>query len=587
MFLNVSKYFNLDDPETDTLQQEDGSRPPCLRSFALKTYHTEGSRSTYENEIRALRMLSNFPSENIIRYQGSFRQHHTYNIVMERAEGDLADYFKRTAPPQANEVPLFWRSISQVLSGLERVHHLAEGNREVFGMHEDIKPDNILVFAKGVDSAYNFTPKIVDFGLFSRVTRSISSSTTAMGTNTDGNHIYSSPESSYNILHQQRGPTMLTPKADIFAMAAVLSNTCAWVVGGHDLQKHYLETRRQYHQGSTIVKDTSYKGCFHDGQQCIPTVYDIHKKIRRICKDQNDRITPAVLDIIEQHVFDKKEPAERSAARDILSALDTMLRHDPTEFARNEDQVSDLSDTDDEAPIENSLAALGKGMTIKHLASYRSDDKKRGPEKTELNHRTKKLVNVLRASILERDHFFLIDDSRSMLHFVPEIKEALQELFVFTKDLDPNKVELAFASAPSVITKTSRRVNKLLRQVDKKQLHGFQREADMHGFFPRFLEDVIKPRLPRKLYGCDINFKARFRGHKPTSIYILTDGNWGENAEPGGGLKKPLEALIQYMKQHDLNKEQVSFHFVRFGDSDDGRAYLDHLDHFGKSMDGW
>ncbi|CAN8104212.1 unnamed protein product [Discula destructiva] len=410
--------------------------------------------------------------------------------------------------------------MSQVLTGLERIHHLAGGNQEVFGIHEDIKPDNILISTKD-DAKFDFTPKIVDFGLFSRVTRSTSSSSTAMGKNTQGNQMYSSPESSHNVLYRQRGPSMVTTKADIFAMAAVFSSACAWVAGGVELQQCYDHNREACHDAIPRFHGTAYKWCFHDGQQCIDAVYDMHREIRGICEDRHDHITPAVLDIIEKRVFHKQEPAERSAARDIYSDLANLLCGASEVDERGDDSIFERTDTDNNMHTDAGLARLGK---------------------------------------------------------------ALQELFVITKDLDPDKVELAFASAPSNITKTSRRVKKLLRAVEKNP---FRREPDMLEFFPRFLDEVIKPRLPRTVCGFNINLKARFKGRKQTSIYIFTDGNWGDGAGPGGGLKEPLEALIQNMQKRGLNKQHVSFHFVRFGDSADGKGYLGHLDHFGKSMDGW
>ncbi|CAN8104211.1 unnamed protein product [Discula destructiva] len=471
--------------------------------------------------------------------------------------------------------------MSQVLTGLERIHHLAGGNQEVFGIHEDIKPDNILISTKD-DAKFDFTPKIVDFGLFSRVTRSTSSSSTAMGKNTQGNQMYSSPESSHNVLYRQRGPSMVTTKADIFAMAAVFSSACAWVAGGVELQQCYDHNREACHDAIPRFHGTAYKWCFHDGQQCIDAVYDMHREIRGICEDRHDHITPAVLDIIEKRVFHKQEPAERSAARDIYSDLANLLCGASEVDERGDDSIFERTDTDNNMHTDAGLARLGKGMTVKQLASFRT--LKEGKEKLHFSCKIKALVDALKINIYDRDHFFLIDDSRSMAKFVPLIREALQELFVITKDLDPDKVELAFASAPSNITKTSRRVKKLLRAVEKNP---FRREPDMLEFFPRFLDEVIKPRLPRTVCGFNINLKARFKGRKQTSIYIFTDGNWGDGAGPGGGLKEPLEALIQNMQKRGLNKQHVSFHFVRFGDSADGKGYLGHLDHFGKSMDGW
>ena len=58
-------------------------------------------------------------------------------------------------------------------------------------IHEDIKPQNILLFHGQSKSPYVFTAKIADFGLFSHVKESKSSSREAMGLDNHGNQLYS------------------------------------------------------------------------------------------------------------------------------------------------------------------------------------------------------------------------------------------------------------------------------------------------------------------------------------------------------------------------------------------------------------
>lgn len=58
-------------------------------------------------------------------------------------------------------------------------------------IHEDIKPQNILIFRGSSRSPYSFTAKIADFGLFSHVKESKASSREAMGLDNHGNQRFS------------------------------------------------------------------------------------------------------------------------------------------------------------------------------------------------------------------------------------------------------------------------------------------------------------------------------------------------------------------------------------------------------------
>lgn len=496
--------------------------------------------------------------------------------------------FKQTEPPRnAADINKFWKSIFQVLDGLEYIHHLVDGNTEVFGIHEDIKPDNILISRDDPNKPYNFTAKIVDFGLFSRVTRSISDSSTAMGRDTQGNTTYSSPETSYRRLHRQQGPHMVSTKADVFSMGAVFSAACAWIVGGYQLKQGYENDRAAYHDSSDKFVGSGYRGCFHDGYQCIPVVYQTHAVLRQKCLKRGDHVTPGVLDILERFML-KPEARDRKAAREILAKFrDLLAKHwDGTGVGGPRDKWLQVPDTAHTCTRPKSAAELGKGITIDYLATRRRKAHSPipgVPRKRASDPKVDALMDKLKTDISNRDHFFYIDDSTSMREHKSRIRVALEELSTIAVALDPNKVELAFASAPREIIKTGWRVEKFLSKLDDNP---FRREPDrLPGYFSQFLDDVIIKRLPRPICGFDFNFKARFQGRGPVSIYIFTDGNWGEDASAGGGLEEPLEKLMGERKDRRLMKEYVTFHFVRFGDSGDGKRYLMHLDHLGQKDD--
>lgn len=96
--------------------------------FVLKTYHNNKSEFLYDNERKALTMLMNIPSDNIVTYYGSFRQHGTFNLILEYADrGSLADLLNKLDPPStAKDILQFWYSLFSTLHGLRRIHQWME-----------------------------------------------------------------------------------------------------------------------------------------------------------------------------------------------------------------------------------------------------------------------------------------------------------------------------------------------------------------------------------------------------------------------------------------------------------------------------
>ena len=98
---------------------------PTQRVFVLKSYHSHKFEHLYLNEIKALVGLKNCPSPHVITFYGSFRQHGSYNLILEYADGgNLADFFRNTPLPKGSDVGRFWKSLSATLQGIDRVHQL-------------------------------------------------------------------------------------------------------------------------------------------------------------------------------------------------------------------------------------------------------------------------------------------------------------------------------------------------------------------------------------------------------------------------------------------------------------------------------
>lgn len=71
-------------------------------------------------------MLRQSPSKNLVTFYGSFCKDGHGFIILEFAErGDLKMLFQETPPPTtAEEILVFWKSLTMSLQGLDRIHQL-------------------------------------------------------------------------------------------------------------------------------------------------------------------------------------------------------------------------------------------------------------------------------------------------------------------------------------------------------------------------------------------------------------------------------------------------------------------------------
>ncbi|XDG09270.1 hypothetical protein ABKA04_008885 [Annulohypoxylon sp. FPYF3050] len=566
LFTSVSEYqwmffpllfapTHLEDCRLDSHHAHPGQ--PKQSTFVLKTYHNQRYYPIYENEVAALRTLKNSKSENVITYYGSFRQSGTCNIILEYANGgDLAEFLRKTPHPKGDQVIQFWQSMSLCLKGLHCIHHLMNTGNNLNGIHEDIKPENIVLFKGSSGSPYDFVPKIADFGLFTRVKGSKTNSLDAMGRDRVGNQFYSSPESSHHALYHENTPNTLNTRADIFSFGTVLSEASAW-------------RRKALHQSLRAFRGNDYEGCFHDGVKRLSAVDEMHATIRKHCGSVNDLVTPRVIDIIEKHML-LRNPNSRSNAWQLQDMFQQIFD------APNNEKLDPLLDnsTPESPVIERqglSLAELGNYLTRRRSITSRDGSDQQSHMRTELE----KLVEDLKVNVPDRHHLFFIDDSTSMKEHTDSIDKAFTGLLHLTRRLEGRKVELSFASGPRR-PYCKRREKKLRQLVQRRE---YQRDPDMmEDRFNRFIDGVIIPRLPNHVFGININICTR----KPTSVYFITDGNWREDDPAACGVEKHIIRLRRELSERNLDSNYISFHFVRLGDYENGKRYLGYLDRFGR-----
>ena len=104
----------------------------------------------------------------------------------------MLDYYRDIPPPlNLKDRKQFWWSLLGVLKGLHYVHQVSPNTDEFGeyrGIHEDIKPDNIILKRGSSGSPYDFCPVLVDFG--HSHFRVADSEGDQMGVDREGNQTY-------------------------------------------------------------------------------------------------------------------------------------------------------------------------------------------------------------------------------------------------------------------------------------------------------------------------------------------------------------------------------------------------------------
>lgn len=183
----------------------------------------------------------------------------------------------------------------------------------------------------------------------------------------------------------------------------------------------------------------------------------------------------------------------------------------------------------------------------------------------------------LETSLGRRDHIFLVDDTATMSEHSAQIVEAFQSLAYVAKGLDPDDLELIFASEAHIIYKKPN-TRPLLKILESHKYRAIQ--GEMETSLGTVINKRIIPRLPNRIFGKIVDFNC-----KPMTVFVFTDGKWGTGVKLGNGLDSPILTLMEKIKKRGLNRTQVMIQFLRFGDDEEGWAHLRHLDDFGKDKD--
>ncbi|KAK5655735.1 hypothetical protein OQA88_5272 [Cercophora sp. LCS_1] len=270
----------------------------------LKEYRTKGDNSEVfqmvSNKVDIYSNLGNIDFDHIVRYYGSISQQDTFSLILEYAgKGNLFDYFETVPRPQtASDRAKFWHSFFKLLLALDSVHHLYKGKNQVLrGVHQNIQPQNILVFPGPNNAPGDVHFKLADFGI-GHVQKCRNQGVNHMAAQNIGNSMYRSPESYRDdgIMEAQ------SPRCDVWSLGAVASEALVWSIQGESGRRKYQQQRRQQTR-QTSLEGGYNEGSFHDGNCRLPIVDEQHQAALKLVDDDENDPSPIVSSIILERML--------------------------------------------------------------------------------------------------------------------------------------------------------------------------------------------------------------------------------------------------------------------------------------------
>ncbi|KAG5774801.1 hypothetical protein H9Q73_011525 [Fusarium xylarioides] len=451
----------------------------------------------------------------------SFPESQRSIAVFEHANGgSLIDFFHTKSPPSSSEnILLFWKAMLKLIETVAILH--GELSRNSSGLvHQDIRPENILVFSKDEkDSFSSIDFKFNGSTLFEPNRPPFPDPKIALKENR--NHMYLPPEYPSNL------PAMHSTEADIWSLGAVFSDTLVWSISG--------EIGRQSTGWGTLYCNGDHEKLPGRGQTTSAFT---------------TRVTAAQLTWLGSSGHELSESTARS------------LPYPPNITNVIGSSVADNESSEGEATVEVVYGLLKEKERLNISTSpWANSMMLRGIRDVRKNLAKSRTANS--SGDLGRDQIFLVDDFSVMEHHRHQLMKTVRVVSYMCKKAaaaDKDGMKLFFASEAAKKPRKFKRSSQIEKAI--KHAKVVKGACDMG------------TRLDSVLRVCD-NGKP-----KPINIIILTNGVW-EGTSWGSGAEGVVRTISR--KCHDLRASGrelsgLSIQFIQFGDDPKGTENLQRVE---------
>lgn len=159
-----------------------------------------------------------------------------------------------------------------------------------------------------------------------------------------------------------------------------------------------------------------------------------------------------------------------------------------------------------------------------------------------------------------------------------KVLEAVSAMAYMFKMLSPNGIDVLCTSTPDKKERCST-ATKAVNFVKRSFSEGNSDDC----YIERSLEAILSSMAegwasgPSSILGPFTNYRASLRD-RGVSIFILTDGLWEATPDGVCGADKPIQFMINQMKNQGVGRTRVSLQFAKFGDHPVGAQRLEKLD---------